>query len=277
MNKFQSTIISAPVTIIPTVDQAQEINEQINLLVQTIQHGYQNATDLKDNIQQAVVTIIQNVFSTHLDIPTDKTPLEQILVSKMACNYLDRLQAKVAAQRPFPVPHHLNGNTQEYISEFKLLMTDFNNQMGQLTESLLTEIKHTKQAILHIDTVEREKVNQKSTQEILGIPKKAGPIASTSKETVKLDDTVNPKRCSPKHHKSKPNNSSALSSDWTCSRNSHLNDISNTNKSQVPDVQMPKSPVRVSHVPNFAHRQMPDWLIPYLNRNKDKEKSKSTK
>ena len=269
---IEKGILEAPATIIPTVAQAAAISDQINLLAGTIRDGHNTAEELRDMLQHSIMSIIQNVFATHVEIPKpSQSNGHQKLLTSMALKYLDNLNGQVIKQRPFPMPKYFTGQTQSYADEYQTVMNEFNNQTGQLFESLLTEIRQTKRIIENLDQKTQGQSGnkkQKSTQELLESQSSQqstpSPIIKSNSRGTRITQTSAA--------------SSKTATGWTFSnysRNtiSEQGNLNDTFFESNRDIEFNTPPRASTNLPNIRHRQLPEWV----KSNKIQKRSKNHK
>ena len=211
--------------------------------------------ELREMLQHTIMDIIQNVFVSKIELPkTSPETAQKSLITNMALKYLDNLDLQVRKQRPFAIPKYFTGSTQSYATEFTTIMTNFNNQVGQLFESLVTEIKQTKRIIANLDQQEKAK---KSTQELIETP--PSPVLNRQhiqKSVINHD------------------NDGPSSSGWTFSKYSkntipaQPDNLLNESFFQSNQSVNYTTPPHVSNnLPIIHHRRIPEWA---KERNQDK-------
>ena len=247
ISQFRNILIDSPVTIVPTIQQARMVNDQIEALVETIRNGFTESEELKANLQGTIIQIIQQIFVTQIEMPETENEVTVSLHTNMALRYLKNLQSQVVKQRPFPMPQKITGKSSNYVEKYRTLMDGFSNKAMQTFETLLDEIKGTKKALADLDKKENTKTHhQVSTQELITDSPNTGTHTSY-KQPITNHDCARPPR-NPR---------------WTFSQYDrtsipkHDSEITDTFDEHI--ITVPDNNREISTTPNRYHRHVPEW------------------
>ena len=253
-HNLQQHVLDAPLTIIPTPDQAQIISDQVEMLTSVIKHAHLETDDLRLNLQNSIMHIMQVAFSTNLKLPVNQSDsLQQSLLMVMTNGYIKTVEKMVSQHKPFGIPTVIVGKDESYSDEYKTIMTNCNNTIGQYFESIMQELKETQRALHNLENRDSDQTRDtgKTTQELM--------CSSDSDQT-----TVSTP--SPIYEQNRKNRDMSPPTVITGKKNEKIRNQRIT-KSRLmgyddseQSVPVYEERVRFTNTPNASHRQIPEWL-----------------